>query len=96
MRDTVFAAVRRAIKTHQLVRPGDVMVVAVSGGADSVVLLHSLLRLRAEWSLTLHVAHFDHGLRESSRQDALFVEELARSWGLWLSCRCNRHILQTC
>lgn len=58
------------------------MVVAVSGGADSVVLLHSLLRLRAEWSLTLHVAHFDHGLRESSRQDALFVEELAGSWGL--------------
>jgi tRNA(Ile)-lysidine synthase len=78
----VFAGVRRAIKTHRLVQPGEVVVVAVSGGADSIELLHCLLRLRVEWSLTLHVAHFDHGLRENSPQDALFVEELAGSWGL--------------
>lgn len=82
MRDRVFAAVRRAITTYRLIRPGDGVVVAVSGGADSVVLLHCLLRVRATWSLSLHVAHFDHGLRETSRQDARFVEELAASWGL--------------
>lgn len=67
---------------YRLLEPGESVVVAVSGGADSVVLLHCLLRLRAQYSLTLHVAHFDHGLRETSRQDALFVEELAASWGL--------------
>ncbi len=82
MRDEVFSAVRRAIKTYRLVQPGEGVVVAVSGGTDSVVLLHCLLRLRAEWSLTLHAAHFDHRLRETSQQDALFVEELASSWGL--------------
>lgn len=82
MRDRVLTAVRQTIKTHRLVQPGEVVVVAVSGGADSVVLLHCLLRLRAESDLTLYVAHFDHGLRENSRQDALFVEELAGTWGL--------------
>jgi len=80
VRDRVFPAVRRAIVTHRLLEPGEGVVVAVSGGADSVVLLHCLLRLRADWSLTLHVAHFDHGLREGSHRDARFVEELATSW----------------
>jgi tRNA(Ile)-lysidine synthase len=78
----MFSAVRRAIARHRLLQPGEGVVVAVSGGADSVALLHCLFRLRAEWSLTLHVAHFDHRLRETSHQDACFVEELASSWGL--------------
>lgn len=82
MRDQVLAAVRRAIATHRLIQPGEGVVVAVSGGADSVVLLHSLVRLCAEYPFTLSVAHFDHRLRETSRRDALFVQELAASWGL--------------
>lgn len=87
MRDGVLAAVRRAIKRYRLVQPGERVVVAVSGGVDSVVLLHCLLRLREEWSLALHVAHFDHRLRESSRQDARFVEELAASWDVPVTTR---------
>ncbi|MFQ5882074.1 MAG: tRNA lysidine(34) synthetase TilS [Candidatus Methylomirabilales bacterium] len=82
MRDRVFPVVRRTIATYRLIQPRAGVVVAVSGGADSVVLLHCLLRLRTELSLILHVAHFDHGLREASRRDALFVQELAASWGL--------------
>ncbi len=82
MRDGVLAAVRRTIKTYRLLEAEDGVVVAVSGGADSMVLLHCLLRLREEWSLALHVAHFDHGLRETSRQDARFVEEIAATWGV--------------
>ncbi|MFQ5989856.1 MAG: tRNA lysidine(34) synthetase TilS [Candidatus Methylomirabilales bacterium] len=82
MREHVLAGVRKAIATHGLIQPGEGVVVAVSGGADSVVLLHCLLRLRAEFSLTLHVAHYDHRLRESSRRDALFVQDLAASCGL--------------
>ena len=53
------------------------MVVAVSGGMDSVVLLHLLNVLRPAWRLTLHIAHLDHGLREESGRDAQFVRELA-------------------
>lgn len=82
MREEVFSAVQRAITTHRLLQPGERVVVAVSGGADSIVLLHCLLRLRGPYSLDLCVAHFDHRLRETSRQDALFVEGVAASWGL--------------
>ncbi|MFQ5657219.1 MAG: tRNA lysidine(34) synthetase TilS [Candidatus Methylomirabilales bacterium] len=82
MRDQVFPTVRRAIATQRLVQPGEGVVVAVSGGIDSVVLLHCLLRLTAEFRLTLSVAHFDHRLRETSGRDALFVQDLAASWGL--------------
>ena len=82
MREQVFAAVRKAIAVHGLIQPGDGVVVAVSGGADSVVLLHCLLRLRVKFSLGLHVAHFDHHMREGSERDALFVQELAAAWNV--------------
>jgi tRNA(Ile)-lysidine synthase len=82
MREMVLPRVRQAIHKHHLLTPGERVVVAVSGGADSVVLLHCLLRLRDEFSLSLHAAHLDHGLRKTSHQDAAFVHALAASWGL--------------
>jgi tRNA(Ile)-lysidine synthase len=58
---------------------GDRVLAAVSGGPDSVALLHLLVRLAPELGLDLGVAHFDHGLRgEDSRADAVFVADLAR------------------
>lgn len=65
--------------------PGDPpqpVVVAVSGGADSVALLHVLHRLASTWQLALHVAHIDHNLRPESADDARFVAELAAQWQL--------------
>jgi len=54
--------------------PGQKLVVAVSGGPDSMALLHALHSLRQELRLTLHGAHLDHQLRgEASQQDAEFV-----------------------
>lgn len=53
-------------------------VVAVSGGVDSVVLLDMLSRAISE---PLVVVHFDHGIREDSAEDALFVEQLAKRYG---------------
>lgn len=59
------------------------VVVAVSGGADSLALLLLLDRLKDALGLTLHVAHLDHGLRgDSAREDALFVERTAVALGL--------------
>lgn len=62
------------------------VVVAVSGGADSVALLHGLATLRAITKITtggLWVAHFNHGLRgEESSADAHFVKQLAEAWQL--------------
>lgn len=54
-------------------------LVAVSGGIDSVVLLHQLV---ASGEHTLIVAHFDHGIRSNSADDAKFVEGLAKQYGL--------------
>lgn len=54
-------------------------VVAVSGGVDSVVLLHQLSLMR---DLELVVAHFDHGIRDDSSQDAKFVAGLAKFYDL--------------
>jgi tRNA(Ile)-lysidine synthase len=58
------------------------VVVGVSGGADSVCLLHLLWRLAGFWRLALHVAHLDHALRPDSRAEADFVQELATRWQL--------------
>ena len=58
------------------------LVVAVSGGADSLALLGSLTKLRDPLGLTLTVAHLDHGLRSTSPDDARFVAEVARQYGV--------------
>jgi tRNA(Ile)-lysidine synthetase-like protein len=54
-------------------------LVAVSGGVDSVVLLHKLVKASEH---ELIVAHFDHGIREDSAEDARFVEGLAKHYSL--------------
>ncbi|HNQ81931.1 MAG TPA: ATP-binding protein, partial [Candidatus Aminicenantes bacterium] len=58
--------VRRTILRRGLAAPGDLILAACSGGADSTALLHVLHDLRTEFSFRLAVAHFDHGLRASS------------------------------
>lgn len=54
------------------------LLLAVSGGIDSMVMLHILSSLQQEKKLTLAVAHIEHGLREESKADAEFVEDVAR------------------
>jgi tRNA(Ile)-lysidine synthase len=76
-------------RRERLFTPGDRVLVAVSGGPDSVALLHLLLRLRSPLGLDLGVAHYDHGLRgEASQGDAGFVADLAQ--GLGLPCHLGR------
>ena len=67
------------IQEHRLIPPGSTVLCAVSGGADSVYLLHRLYCLRRELDFTLVAAHYDHRLRGAeSTQDAKFVEEFVR------------------
>lgn len=67
---------------HALLPLGTTVVVAVSGGADSLCLLHLLRQLAPGWRLRLHVAHLDHQLRPDSADDARFVAAIAEAWRL--------------
>ena len=67
------------IQEHQLISDGEKLVVAVSGGADSVCLIHILANLQEELKLKLHIAHLNHQLRGAeSEADASYVADLAR------------------
>src|SRR5262245_29505547 len=74
--------VRRNLLRRCAVKPGDRLLIAVSGGADSTALLHLLLDIAPELDLELEVAHFDHALRASSEDDARLVRELAAKHAL--------------
>src|SRR5215475_515815 len=77
------AEVRACIEAHAMLPPGAKVIVAVSGGADSMALLLALFQLRSVYNMTLIVAHVNHQLRgEEARQDALFVEQQAARLGL--------------
>ncbi len=62
------------------------VVVGVSGGPDSLVLLHLLSRISKRLP-HVHIAHLDHGLRPDSASDAQFVASIARSWNIPISIR---------
>ena len=75
--------VRSCIDTHAMIPHGATVLVAVSGGADSMALLATLYRLRPEYAMRLHVAHVNHQLRRTeSLRDARFVEQQAARLGL--------------
>ena len=80
MADRVELAFLRAAK--RLIPDGTRVLAAVSGGADSVALLHLLHEVGGRRGLGVQVAHLDHGLRRGSRTDRRFVERLARRLAL--------------
>lgn len=68
---------------HQIFANSEMAIIGVSGGPDSLCLLHCLLLLREDFSFRIHVAHLNHGLRgPAAAADAQFVAELAEKWGL--------------
>ncbi len=69
----------KAIRSFQMLSKGDCVVVAVSGGPDSVALLQLLRSIQQDYRLALVVAHFNHRLRgEASDADEQFVRQLAQ------------------
>jgi tRNA(Ile)-lysidine synthase len=74
--------VERTLRRHAMLAGGETVLVAVSGGADSVALLHLLLGLAVDWRLTIHVLHVDHQLRADSGRDTDFVRALGARLGV--------------
>lgn len=86
----VLRQVTEVVRRKKLVRSGDRVLVAVSGGADSVCLLWLLQEMRERDllpGLEIHVAHVNYGLRgEESEKDETFVRELGATLGVPVSC----------
>jgi tRNA(Ile)-lysidine synthase len=81
----VIEQVRSYIRAYSLLKAGDRVAVAVSGGADSVALLRVLLELQESLGAVLSVAHFHHGIRGAEADaDLQFVNELAGRFDLEL------------
>lgn len=71
--------VRTTILQHSLFEKGDAVLIGVSGGADSICLLHILNRMKEELGIALSVAHIHHGIRgEEADRDAKFVQKFCK------------------
>ncbi len=87
--------VKATVSRYEMIQPGDLVVVGVSGGPDSVCLLHILQRLKKELEMALLVAHFDHGLRPGEDDsETRFVASLAASMGLPFETEKARSLLR--
>lgn len=69
-------------RKEKLFTPGDHVIVALSGGPDSVALLRCLLSLKDELSVSVAAAHLNHNIREAACVDQGFCEELCHSFGV--------------
>ena len=77
MTDGFLQRIHDSIVTHKMIEAGETVLVAVSGGADSLALLHCLHSLRPHLKCQFHVAHFNHALRPEADADAAFVRHHA-------------------
>jgi len=76
------------LQEHRLVDPGERLLVAVSGGADSMALLDLCLDAVEKLDFEVAVAHFDHALRAESSEDAMFVADVCKDLGV--ACHVER------
>jgi len=82
IRRRVLGSVRTTIAEFGMIRPGETVLIGVSGGPDSVALLHMLNELVPELSLKLAVAHLNHSLRKEADEEAAFVASICDRLGL--------------
>jgi tRNA(Ile)-lysidine synthase len=76
------AKIHRTIKSRHLFARNQHLLVAVSGGKDSLCLIKLLLDLQPKWSWNLAIAHCDHRWRQDSQANAHHVENLAKIWNI--------------
>lgn len=79
---TLLTLARRAIEDHELFEKGDLVIVAVSGGPDSMALLHVLSILKKKLSFGLAAHGVDHGLRKDAARELDAAEKFARKIGV--------------
>lgn len=79
----IFEKVLSTVKKYELIKKGDKIVVGLSGGPDSVCLLHILNRMKDEWDLKIYAAHLNHQIRGiEAQKDALYISNLCEEMGV--------------
>lgn len=77
------SVVEETIKKYNMLEYGDCVVVGLSGGPDSMCLLHILMELRKTWGLKIFAAHLNHQFRgKEADEDALYVKKKCEEWGI--------------
>jgi tRNA(Ile)-lysidine synthase len=76
------AKIHRTMRSRHLFERNQRLLVAVSGGQDSLCLIKLLLDLQSKWGWNLGIAHCDHRWRSDSQANADHVENLAKTWGI--------------
>ncbi|MEG0013948.1 MAG: tRNA lysidine(34) synthetase TilS [Cellulosilyticaceae bacterium] len=74
--------VKKYIEKYNLIEKGNHIVVGVSGGADSMMLLHFLDKYKEDYEITLQAAHIHHGMRIEASRDAEYVEKKCLEWNI--------------
>ena len=74
---SVIELVKRTLEEFSMVKPGDKIIVGVSGGPDSTALLSILCSLAPQYTLEIVVAHVNHNLRKTASHDRDFVSRMA-------------------
>lgn len=79
----IFEKVLSTINKYELIKKGDKIVVGLSGGPDSVCLLHILNRMKEEWNLEIYAAHLNHQIRGiEAQKDAFYISKLCEDLGI--------------
>ncbi|MEH2101846.1 tRNA lysidine(34) synthetase TilS [Nostoc sp.] len=76
------AKIHRTIRSRHLFERNQRLLIAVSGGQDSLCLIKLLLDLQSKWGWHLGIAHCDHRWRSDSEANAYHVKNLAKTWGI--------------
>ncbi len=87
------AQLHRTLRSRRLLPRRERLLVAVSGGQDSLCLIKLLLDLQPKWGWQLGIAHCDHRWRPDSEANAKHVEQLAYTWKLAFHCCTAKQLL---
>ncbi|MGB3755979.1 MAG: tRNA lysidine(34) synthetase TilS, partial [Rivularia sp. (in: cyanobacteria)] len=79
---SLHANIHRTIRSRGLLQRNQRLLIAVSGGQDSLCLTKLILDLQPKWGWHLGIAHCDHCWRDDSQANANYVEQLAGEWGI--------------
>ncbi len=74
--------VNNFIKTHNLITQGDEIIVATSGGADSMMLLHYLYKNKEKYKISIVASHVNHLMRAEADEDMNYVQEICNKWNI--------------